>query len=63
LNIFVTHDLNLMALRFGWFGLPPERWVKFLGGFAFAFHEDRILLLDYYGELKKVEIPYWWKKS
>ena len=62
LNIFVTHDLNLMALRFGWFGLPPERWVKFLGGFAFAFDKDRILLLDYYGEVKKVEIPYWWSK-
>ena len=63
LNIFVTHDWNLMALRFGWFGLPPdERWVKFLGGFAYVFNENRMLLLDY-GELNKVEIPYWWNKS
>jgi len=63
LNIFVTHDWNLMSLRFGWFGLPPDdRWVKFLGGFAFAFGENRILLLDY-GKLNKVEIPYWWKTS
>jgi len=63
LNIFVTHDWNLMALRFGWFGHPPDdRWVKFLGGFAFAFSENRILLLDY-GKLEKLEIPYWLKTS
>jgi len=61
LFIFVTHDLNLLALRFGWFGLPPKKWVKFLGGFAFTIEEDQTLLLDY-GELKPVAIPYWWKK-
>ncbi|KKK55575.1 hypothetical protein LCGC14_3073180, partial [marine sediment metagenome] len=33
------------------------------GGFAFAFDKDRILLLDYYGELKKVEAPHWWKNE
>ncbi|MFW9950080.1 MAG: histidine phosphatase family protein [Candidatus Thorarchaeota archaeon] len=61
LDIYVTHDWHLMSLRFGWFGLPPdERWVSFLGGFAFTFEEDRILLLDY-GELKSLEIPHWWK--
>ncbi len=62
LNIFVTHDFNVMALRFGWFALLPDKWVKFLGGFAFTIEEDQILLLDY-GELKPVPIPYWWKKS
>jgi len=61
LNIFVTHDANLMALRFGWFGLRPEKWVKFLGGFAFTIEEDQTLLLDN-GELKPVAIPHWWKK-
>jgi hypothetical protein len=62
LDIFVTHDFNVLALRFGWFALPPIKWVKFLGGFAFAIEEDQILLLDY-GELKPVAIPHWWKKS
>ena len=51
-----------MSLRFGWFGLPPDdKWVDYLGGFAFMFEKDHILLLDY-GCLKKVEIPHWWKK-
>jgi len=61
LNIFVSHDANIMALRFGWFGLSPEKWVKFLGGFAFAIEEEQTLLLDY-GELKQVAVPHWWKK-
>ncbi|MFX0137223.1 MAG: hypothetical protein ACFFDN_26530 [Candidatus Hodarchaeota archaeon] len=61
LDIYVTHDWHLMSLRFGWFGVPPdERWVEFLGGFAFTFEEERILLLDY-GQLKSLEIPHWWK--
>ncbi len=59
LDIFVTHDLNLMGLKFGWFGIPPKKWVKFLGGFAFTIEKDQILLLDN-GELKPVAIPHWW---
>ena len=62
LYIFVTHDFNLMAFRLGWFGLPPKKWVKFLGGFAFTIEAEQTLLLDY-GELKPVAIPHWWKKS
>ncbi len=62
LNIFVTHDFNVMALRLGWFALLPDKWVKFLGGFAFTIEEDQTLLLDY-GEVKPVAIPHWWKKS
>jgi len=61
LNIFVTHDFNVMALRFGWFGLQPKKWVKFLGGFAYTVGEEQTLLLDY-GELKPVAVPHWWKK-
>jgi len=61
LNIFVTHDMNIMALRFGWFGLRPEKWVKFLSGFAYTIEADQTLLLDY-GELKPVATPHWWKK-
>ncbi|NVM45075.1 MAG: histidine phosphatase family protein [Candidatus Lokiarchaeota archaeon] len=61
LNIFVTHDFNVMALRFGWFGLQPKKWVKFLGGFAYTVGEEQTLLLDY-SELKPVAVPHWWKK-
>jgi broad specificity phosphatase PhoE len=61
IDIYVTHDWHLMTLRFGWFGLPPDdKWVGYLGGFAFTFEKEHILLLDY-GRSKKVEIPYWWK--
>ena len=63
IDIYVTHDWHLMSFKFGWFGLPPdERWVKFLGGFAFSFEEDHILLLDY-GEMKPIECPHWWKNT
>jgi len=62
LNIHVTHDLHLLALRFGWFGIPPnKKWINYLGGFAFSFIEDKILLFDS-NKLITVEIPYWWKK-
>jgi broad specificity phosphatase PhoE len=59
LDIFITHDFNIIALRFGWFIIPPKKWVKFLGGFAFTIEEDQFLLLDD-GKLKSVPIPYWW---
>jgi hypothetical protein len=63
LDIHVTHDLHLLALRFGWFGIPPSRkWVNYLGGFAFSFFERRILL---YADNKffNVEMPYWWRDT
>lgn len=61
INIFVTHDFHIMIFRFGWFGLPPdERWVDYLGGFAFSLNEDHILLLDH-AKVMKLGIPYWWK--
>jgi len=63
LDIHVTHDLHLLALRFGWFGLPPSKeWINYLGGFAFSFKDDKILLFDS-NKLTTVEVPYWWKKS
>ena len=62
LDIHVTHDLHLLALRFGWFGIPPsKKWISYLGGFAFSFVEDKILLYNE-NKLTTVEIPYWWKK-
>ena len=63
ISIFVTHDFHTMIFRFGWFGLPPdERWIDYLGGFAFSIMKDHILLLDY-GKLIKLGIPYWWKNK
>lgn len=60
IDLHVTHEILIMALRFGWFGLPPNNyWVNFLGGYAFTFKNDRILLLDN-NQLIKVEFPYWW---
>ena len=61
IDIFVTHDWHTMSLRYGWFGLPPdEQWVRFLGGFAFSFEEDHILLLDHKG-FRQVDAPHWWE--
>ncbi len=63
LDIHVTHDLHLLASRLGWFGIPPnKKWINYLGGFAFSFIEDKILLFDS-NKLITVEIPYWWKKT
>ncbi|MFX1502919.1 MAG: histidine phosphatase family protein [Promethearchaeota archaeon] len=63
IDIHVSHDMHILALRFGWFGLPPNnKWINYLGGFAFSFNEDDILLY-YDKKLKVVEIPYWWKKT
>ncbi len=63
IDIFISHDFHIMIFRFGWFGLPPdERWIDYLGGFAFSIMEDHILLLDY-GKLIKLGIPYWWKNK
>lgn len=61
IDIYVTHDWHVMSFRFGWFGLPPdENWVKYLGGFAFTFENDHILLYDHQG-LSSLEFPHWWK--
>ncbi len=63
IDIHITHDFFLIALRFGWFGIPPcKNWVSYLGGFALSFNEDDILLFNN-NKLKNVEIPYWWKKT
>lgn len=60
IDIHVTHDFLALALRFGWFGIPPdEKWISYLGGFAFTILNDDVLLLEH-GEFKKIEIPYWW---
>jgi len=63
IDIHVTHDLMLLSLRFGWFGLPPtEEWVDFLSGFAFTIRGSKIRLLDI-ENFKIIETPYWWKSQ
>ncbi|MFW9772415.1 MAG: histidine phosphatase family protein [Candidatus Thorarchaeota archaeon] len=63
IDIHVTHEILIMALRFGWFGLPPNNyWVNFLGGFAFTFQNNKIFLLDN-NQFKYIEYPYWWENK
>ena len=60
-NIYVTHDLVVMALKYGWFGIPPgKKWVNFLGGFLMTVLKDKILLYDG-KECTPHEIPYWYE--
>ncbi|MFX1314616.1 MAG: histidine phosphatase family protein [Promethearchaeota archaeon] len=60
IDIHITHEILIMGMRFNWFGLPPDdKWVNFLGGFAFTFLDNYILLFDI-DRLITVEIPYWW---
>ncbi|MHA2009007.1 MAG: histidine phosphatase family protein [Promethearchaeota archaeon] len=60
IDIYISHDWHIHSFRFGWFGLPPDdKWIGYLGGFAFTFEEDRIHLLDY-GQHKSTDIPHWW---
>ncbi|MFX0106635.1 MAG: histidine phosphatase family protein [Candidatus Hodarchaeota archaeon] len=63
IDIHITHDFFVIALKFGWFGIPPDNnWISYLGGFAVTFIEDKFLLLDS-DKLISIESPYWWGKS
>lgn len=63
LDIYITHDYHLNALRYGWLGLPPdERWVGYLGGFIFRFEENHIISANF-GDIKTIEMPHWWEKK
>ncbi|MHA1147584.1 MAG: histidine phosphatase family protein [Promethearchaeota archaeon] len=47
LNIHITHDLFIIALRKGFFNLISDlKWVSFLGGFAISLDKNQYLLLD-----------------
>lgn len=60
IDIFVTHDLQIMALRFSWFGLEPcDYWVSYLGGFLFSKNQIKTKFLSN-GKFLKVKTPYWW---
>ncbi|MHA1233745.1 MAG: hypothetical protein ACTSQL_01510 [Promethearchaeota archaeon] len=61
IDIHVTHDIFLIALKYGWFGLPPDQdWVPFLGGVAFALNKNEIKLFDR-DRFHSIPNPYWWK--
>ena len=61
IDIHISHDLFIIALRYGWFGLPPPtEWVPFLGGFAFTIHDDMLNVFDH-NQFFKMKAPYWWK--
>jgi broad specificity phosphatase PhoE len=63
LTIHVTHDLIILCLRLGWFGLKPtETWPPFLNGFAFTFKENEILVFDF-DHFTEVKYPYWWSNN
>ena len=61
LDIHVSHDLFIIALRYGWFGLPPPtEWIPFLGGFAFSIHNNILNVFDD-NQFFKMKAPYWWE--
>jgi len=47
LDIHVSHDLFIIALRLGWFDMNlSDKWVSFLGGFAFSIKKEKIFFID-----------------
>jgi len=53
----------LIALKYGWFGLPPDQdWVPFLGGVAFVLTKNEIKLFDR-DRFHSIPNPYWWKNK
>jgi len=60
IDIHITHDIFLIALKYGWFGLPPDQdWVPFLGGVAFVLNENDINLFDK-DRFLSIPNPHWW---
>ncbi|MBN1216312.1 MAG: histidine phosphatase family protein [Candidatus Lokiarchaeota archaeon] len=63
IDIHITHDILLLALRMGWFGIPPEKdWPLFLNGFIFTIYKNKIWLYIS-DEIQNLDIPYWWTNS
>ena len=63
IDIHVTHDIFLIALKYGWFGLPPHQdWVPFLGGVAFVLTENEINVFNE-DRFLSIPNPYWWKSK
>jgi broad specificity phosphatase PhoE len=63
IDIHISHEILLMALRSGWFDLSPnDKWTEFLGGYVFTFTKTHILLLDF-DNFMKISYPNWWTKK
>ncbi|MFX0075626.1 MAG: histidine phosphatase family protein [Candidatus Hermodarchaeota archaeon] len=63
IDLYITHDIFLLALRYGWFGIPPDHdWIPFLGGVAFVIASDSIKLFDK-NRFLTLPIPFWWKSK
>jgi broad specificity phosphatase PhoE len=61
IDIHISHDLFIIALRYGWFGLPPPtQWIPFLGGFAFTIKDNMLHVFDN-NQFFEMKAPYWWK--
>ena len=62
IDIHISHDLHVLALRLGWFGFPlQEKWISYIGGLALVFNEGHILVSDIDRSIS-IEFPYWRKK-
>jgi broad specificity phosphatase PhoE len=63
IDIHITHDIFLIALRYGWFGLPPDQdWIPFLGGVAFVLSNNKIELFDK-DRFLSLPNPFWWESK
>ena len=63
MDIHITHDIFLIALKFGWFGIPPDKdWIPFLGGVAFVLGKNEIKLFEK-DRFLSIPNPFWWKRT
>ncbi len=61
MDIHITHDTHLLALQWGWFGVPlGPKWIHYLGGFAFMLNEHQLLVLIE-DKIESFEPPLWWE--
>ena len=64
IDIHISHDLHILALRLGWFGFPlRNKWISYIGGLALVFNKDNISVFNI--EIDKsvsIDFPYWWKR-
>jgi len=64
IDIHISHDLLVLALRFGWFGFPLiNKWISYIGGLALVFNKDNISVFNIdIDKSVSIDFPYWWRK-